>query len=100
MPNLHGTPSESAHGAYNIVLMLLRFRNSDRRNWASALLVLLVACASAFGRERAAQPGVAAVAAPDSYSTEVAAVTLEMGGNAIDATVATAFALAVTYPEA
>jgi gamma-glutamyltranspeptidase/glutathione hydrolase len=41
-----------------------------------------------------------AVAAPDPYSARVAAQVLENGGNAVDAAVAAAFTLAVTYPEA
>ncbi len=41
-----------------------------------------------------------AVAAPDPYSARVAAQILEQGGNAVDAAVAAAFTLAVTYPEA
>jgi len=44
--------------------------------------------------------GQAAVAMPDKYSAEVAKKVIEDGGNAFDASIAAAFVLAVTYPEA
>ncbi|MBY5921690.1 gamma-glutamyltransferase [Ferrimonas balearica] len=47
-----------------------------------------------------ASAGQGAIAAPDRYGAETGAAILAQGGNAVDAAVATAFTLAVTYPEA
>ena len=47
-----------------------------------------------------AQFKAGAVATSDAYSAVVAKAILQKGGNAVDAAVATAFALAVTLPEA
>lgn len=49
---------------------------------------------------QAEQKSLAAVASPDQYGALVAEQVFRKGGNAVDAAVATAFTLAVTYPEA
>lgn len=63
-------------------------------------LALLAFIASASLNASTAELEGGAVAAPDQYGAKVAAEILKAGGNAVDAAVATAFTLAVTFPEA
>lgn len=63
-------------------------------------LSLAVAIALASSSAFAVPLDGSAVAAPDEYSAQVAAQILKSGGNAVGAAIATAFTLAVTYPEA
>ena len=64
------------------------------------LCALVLVAASALAPAGIARATQAAVAAPDRYGADVAGEILDAGGNVADATVAVAFALAVTFPEA
>jgi len=74
--------------------MLSRKPIETRPNLRGLLFLLLICCVPGV------RAGNAAVAMPDSYSAAVAQQIIDRGGNAVDAAVAAAFALAVTYPEA
>ena len=69
---------------------------TNLKRCAAALAVSVFAIATA-GAERLKG---GAVASPDRYGALAAKEVLAIGGNAVDAAVATSFALAVTYPEA
>jgi gamma-glutamyltranspeptidase/glutathione hydrolase len=79
--------------------LLIRFRHLFFLFWLS---VGLAACSP--GNEPTAAPETdirqAAIAIPDPYAADVAEDILRRGGNAVDAAIATGFAMAVTYIDA
>ena len=67
---------------------------------SKVLAVAIVAAVFTSPAMAASRLSAGAVASPDIYGALAAKDVLQHGGNAVDAAVATAFTLAVTYPEA
>ncbi len=68
----------------------------------AALLLgsLVLGCTGARPEGPHSAPPAGVIAVPDPFAADVAEQVLHRGGNAVDAAIAVAFSLAVTYPEA
>ncbi|MFK8032097.1 MAG: gamma-glutamyltransferase [Gammaproteobacteria bacterium] len=67
---------------------------------ACATGLALVACSTVSSPGGSINSRQAAVAMPDKFGADVSEYILQQGGNAVDAAIASGFALAVTFPEA
>jgi gamma-glutamyltranspeptidase/glutathione hydrolase len=70
------------------------------RRISPLLLALVIPALPAFAGGKAVEARNGMVVSVSAPATEVGVAVLKKGGNAVDAAVATAFALAVTYPQA
>ena len=90
----------------------MRFFAAERRRLITAIALVVACCLPAAAQERglytppaagtvqAVQAEHGMVVAQEKLSAQVGADVLRRGGNAVDAAVATGFAMAVTYPRA